>query len=464
MGGVVTPESLYRAPNALAPHYSRFAVADRMLLTGHSHQAWPDCGYRGQQRAWEDAANLVDEKWEAAFERAEQVRRGYARLLDDPDGHGAIALGVNTHELVVRFLSALPLRERPRLVTTNGEFHTIRRQLDRLAEEGIEVVRVERDSATTVAERLAAAVDGRTAAVLASSVFYRDARIVRGLGAVMAACAQNGAELLVDAYHQLNVVPFSLGEEGLEGAFVVGGGYKYCQLGEGNAFLRVPPEAMRLRPVVTGWFSEFSALAEGVDAGGAGATDMGERGRDGGDGAESGNRGTAGAGVTTAGNRGTAGGGGADSGNRGAAGAAGGSLRVLYGAGGDRFAGATYDPASHYRAAEVFGFFHAMRLTPALLREVNRHQVELLARGFDALDLDPRRIDRDRSAELSEFGGFLALRTPHAAALHGALRARNVLTDYRGDTLRLGPAPYLSDEQLRSAVGLLGESVRGLPG
>ena len=24
-------------------------------------------------------------------------------------------------------------------------------------------------------------------------------------------------------------------------AFVVGGGYKYCQLGEGNAFLRFPP-------------------------------------------------------------------------------------------------------------------------------------------------------------------------------------------------------------------------------
>jgi kynureninase len=34
------------------------------------------------------------------------------------------------------------------------------------------------------------------------------------------------------------------------------------------------------------------------------------------------------------------------------------------------------------------------------------------------------------------------------------------MTDARGDVLRLGPAPYLSDAQLLEAVGLLGEVVR----
>ncbi|MXW17591.1 MAG: hypothetical protein F4Z83_08630, partial [Gemmatimonadetes bacterium] len=124
----------------LARHYSRFRVSERVLLTGHSHQAWPDVAFEAQQQAWLDAAEHVDDKWNRAFEVADEVRAGYRRLLDDPDGH--IALGQNTHELVIRFLSALPLRERPRLVTTDGEFHTIRRQLDRLEEEGIEVVRV----------------------------------------------------------------------------------------------------------------------------------------------------------------------------------------------------------------------------------------------------------------------------------------------------------------------------------
>jgi kynureninase len=67
----------------------------------------------------------VDDKGEHAFARVDRVRRGYAALLGDQDGD--ITLAPNTHELVVRFLSALPLRERPKLVTTDAEFHTIRR-------------------------------------------------------------------------------------------------------------------------------------------------------------------------------------------------------------------------------------------------------------------------------------------------------------------------------------------------
>ena len=133
-------ENLYKSPNALSPRYSRFCVADRLLLTGHSHQAWPDCGFQAQQQAWLDTAEHVDEKWDRAFAKADRVRRGFGQLIDDRNGH--IALGANTHELVVRFLSALPLDSRPRLVTTDGEFHTIRRQLDRLHEERLEIVKV----------------------------------------------------------------------------------------------------------------------------------------------------------------------------------------------------------------------------------------------------------------------------------------------------------------------------------
>ncbi|HET6340008.1 MAG TPA: hypothetical protein VFG30_42660, partial [Polyangiales bacterium] len=73
---------LAQTPNPLAAHYTRFRVSERLLLTGHSHQAWPDCAERGQQRAFEDAAELVDAKWERAAERADRVRAGFARLLD----------------------------------------------------------------------------------------------------------------------------------------------------------------------------------------------------------------------------------------------------------------------------------------------------------------------------------------------------------------------------------------------
>jgi kynureninase len=386
-------------PNPLASHYGRFRVGERLLLTGHSHQAWPDVAFVGQVEAWNDAAERVDDKWERAWAMADQVRRGFAGLLGDTAG--TIALGQNTHELVLRFLSALPLDRRPRLVTTDGEFHTLRRQMDRLAEtRAFQVTKVAARPVESLADRLIATLDDRVAAVLASSVLFADARIVPGLDRVLAACRRSGAELLVDVYHQLNAVPCSLAADGLADAFVVGGGYKYCQLGEGNCFLRVPPGREHLRPVLTGWFSEFARLADHP---------AGE---------------------------------------------------VPYGEGAARWAGATYDPTSHYRAARVFAFFRAEGLTPEFLRELSRHQVGRLAARFDALDLDPRRIARDRSTPLERFGGFLALTSPQAGAIQEALRARGVWTDHRGDLLRLGPAPYLSEAQLDATIAALGEVMR----
>jgi kynureninase len=98
------------------------------------------------------------------------------------------------------------------------------------------------------------------------------------------------------------------------------------------------------------------------------------------------------------------------------------------------------------------------------LREVSQHQIGLLASGFDALDLDPALIRRERQVPLSEVGGFLALRSPAATSLAQRLRDRGVWTDARGEVLRLGPAPYLCDRQLRDAIVLLGEVVRKSPG
>lgn len=403
-------DELYSDPNGIARYYSKFDVAGRVLLSGHSHQAWPDVAFRGQQQAWLDAARHVDDKWSLAFEKADDVRRGYARLLGcEPQ---QIALAASTHELVVRLLSALPLGKRPRLVTTSGEFHTIRRQLTRLEEDGLDVVRVDVEPIESLAERVAARVDDLTAAAFVSSVLFESARIVPGLALVQQACDRVGAAFLVDAYHQLDVVPMSLADDGLENAFVTGGGYKYCQLGEGNAFLRVPEGWEQLRPAITGWFSEFGVVTAATGAADTSGEDEGGP--------------------------------------------------IPYGAGPARFAGATYDPTSHYRASEVFRFFEEMSLSPALLREVSQHQVGILIDGFDGLDLDPAAISRDRSAALDGIAGFLALRAPRAAELKVRLRKDGVFSDYRGDILRLGPAPYLSDRQLRDGIAALDAAVRGL--
>jgi kynureninase len=393
-------EDLRASPNPLAADYARFRVGERLLLSGHSHQAWPDVALEGVVGCFEDAALCVDDKWGRAFAKAEAVRTAVGALLGDPAAD--VALGQNTHELVLRFLSALDLRARRRLVTTDGEFHTLRRQLARLGEAGLEVVRIEAAPADTLAERLARAVDDRTAAVLVSAVLYETARIVPGLDSLARACEAGGAELLVDVYHALGPRRVSLPELGLESAWVTGGGYKYLQLGEGNCFLRLPAQAAEMRPVLTGWFAEFDALA---------AEPHPDR-------------------------------------------------PVPYGGGASRFAGATYDPTSHYRGARVLRFFAERGLTPAVLEASYRHQVALLAREVDALDLPAEVLTRDRSVSLDGLGGFLALESPHAGALQRGLAAVGVSSDSRGRRLRLGPAPYLSDDQLREGVARLDSVTR----
>jgi kynureninase len=184
---------------------------------------------------------------------------------------------------------------------------------------------------------------------------------------------------------------------GLDDVFVTGGGYKYCQLGEGNCFLRVPPES-QLRPVLTGWFAEFDALEDASKG------------------------------------------------------------QVLYGNGAAAFGGATYDVTSHYRAAAVFAFHKEQGLTPDRLRAISQHQVGLLKTEFEKLDLSPS-LARVEPMPDERRGGFLAIRAAAAKDIAQRLRERGVHVDARGDILRVGPAPYLRDDQLRDAISALREVV-----
>lgn len=369
----------------LRDHYSAFLKPGRVLLTGHSHQAWPDAARGGVLACFDDAARLADEKWGAALEAADAIRGYVGRTLGCPADQ--VALATNTHELVLRFLSAIDLKARPHLVTTTGEFHTITRQLRRLAEErSVEVTWVEALPAQTLAERLSAATTHRTAAVLTSTVLFETASLVPRLDALVAEARAKGAEVLLDAYHAFCIVPFSLQSLGAQDAFLVGGGYKYAQWGEGNCFMRVPPRPFR--PVITGWFAGFAQLAtktEGVPYGTVGA---------------------------------------------------------------ESFAGSTYDPTSHYRARAVIRFFEQQGLTIEVLRATSLRQTQRLIDGL-------RRFEIATPREAEKRAGFVAVRTPRAGELVEALKAEGVLTDSRGSLLRLGPAPYLLDEELDRAVSIL---------
>ncbi len=372
-------------PAEVRRHYSAFLRPGRVLLTGHSHQAWPDVARDGLLQAFDDAAAHVDDKWQHAFSRAERVRQGIVeRIGGRPE---EMALGQNTHELVVRFLSALPLGSRPRVVTSTGEFHSLERQLGRLEEEGVEVVRVEATPVGTLAERLAAALNERTSALLCSTVLFESSAVVPHLRHAVEQAHRLGAQVLLDAYHSFNVVPLSV-DEFPEPVFVTAGGYKYAQWGEGVCFLRVPPDP-GLRPIITGWFSDFA----GLDAPRGGAVSYGQRPC-------------------------------------------------------DRFAGSTYEPASHYRATAVIDLFQTEGWSVPRLRQRSLEQTQRLFAGLEGMSVVTPREDAAR-------GGFVSVRHPRARQWVTELRGAGVFADSRGDLLRFGPAPYVTDEEIDTALEVL---------
>jgi kynureninase len=380
-------------PLALRPHYRQFlTVPDgaprRVLLTGHSHQAWPDVARAGQDEAFVDAALHVDDKWGRVFALQDELRGYIAERIGARPRE--LALAASTHELVARFLSALDLRARPHLVTTTGEFHSLDRQLRRLAETGVEITWVDAAPVDSLAERLAAAVRDDTAAVLASTVLFETAAIVPNLAAVTAAARRRGAQVLFDAYHAWHVVPFSLADLGGDEVFVVAGGYKYAQWGEGVCFLRVPPGGAALRPQYTGWFAGFAELDAPRD-----------RARP----------------------------------------------TAYQDDGASAFAGSTFEPASSYRAVAVTRFARDAGLELPRLRALSLAQTQRL---IDAATAHGLILATPR--EPARRGGFVAIETPRATALVTALRAEGIYADARGHRLRLGPAPYVTDDELDLGV------------
>ncbi len=381
----------------LQPHYSNFDVANRLMFSGHSHQAWPDVALEGLREGFMEAAKLVDEKWPSAFEKVDVLRGWLRTFYDDPDG--LYTVSQNTHDVLVRLLSSFDWT-RGRIVTTDGEFHTVFRQMKRLEEVGVPVVRVPVFPLEGIAERFRLALQAPTTVVIVSRVFFMNALVLDELPQIAAICREKNVPLIVDDYHGTNVIPISLRDTKMDDAYWLIGGYKYMQWGEGNCFLRYP-SGCTLKPVITGWFSSFGSLTLDRD-----------------------------------------------------------KIGILYDEGDNRFLGGTYDPISQYRAARVVQFFDEMGITPELLELQYRTQVQMIRDGFKALSLPPEMISLKHDVPATSTGGFVALETPYAGVIRTKLRERGMLTDHRNTTLRIGCAPYISSGQITEALRLLSEVVK----
>jgi selenocysteine lyase/cysteine desulfurase len=240
--------------------YSRFLAAHptELHFACHSHHYWPDVTREAHIEYWDDSCKYVDKKWEHFF--SDKIPRAQKLIaenlhLSHPD---QIVFAPNTHEFVFRLLSALNWNQKVRILTTDSEFYSFDRQINRLAEfPNFEIVKIPTQPFATFEDRFEKALKSSTwDLVFLSQVFFNSGVVCDVVR--LAKAADNKTTFVIDGYHAFMAVPTDLSSI-QDRAFYLAGSYKYAQGGEGACFLYVPPST-RHRPAYTGWFAELSHL------------------------------------------------------------------------------------------------------------------------------------------------------------------------------------------------------------
>lgn len=123
--------------------------------------------------------------------------------------------------------------------------------------------------------------------------------------------------------------------------------------------------------------------------------------------------------------------------------------KVPYGADGSRFAGATFDPSGIYRMGAVLSWLATQGVTPT---DIHQHVRELQDHFLDNANRLPGDLVPPRPLER---GNFLTFRSDDAEYYYRALHDRNVVTDHRGDRLRIGFGVYHSVHDVDRLRGII---------
>ena len=370
------------------------AAPDRLHFAAHSHHLWPDASFDGHAQCWLDAAAFADRKWDKVMGEVWPEAQGHvaAELGVSPD---RIVFASNTHDFLVRLFASAPRRAGGplRVLTSDGEFHSARRQLARLEEEGLALVtRVAAEPFASFSTRLLeAAGAGEQDLILVSQVLFGSGRIFDRLANLAALGDPTGPWIVIDGYHAFMALDRPFPTEAADSAFYLGGGYKYAMAGEGMAFMHCPP-GFGPRPLITGWFAEFGELTAPPGS------------------------------------------------------------SVGYTSDAMRFMGATFDPSALYRLNSIQRMLRDEELTTAAISaHVAGLQEQLLAalKGTALAEADLLNpLDGRPHAR------FLAFRSPQAVEWNAALMASNCITDVRGDVLRLGLGLYHDEADIAAFADL----------
>ncbi|MGD2134897.1 MAG: aminotransferase class V-fold PLP-dependent enzyme, partial [Gemmatimonadales bacterium] len=249
----MSPASTAR-PHALASYRTEFPIFEHQVYLNTCSLG--ALSVRSKRRVeaflatWEvrGAAAWYDVWWEALAE----LRRRYGALIAaDPS---AIALHASVSTATAVLASALDHARRPKVVTTELDFPTVAYQWLAQRPLGVEVEIVPSpDGVTVPVDRIAEAVDQRTALVATSHVYFTSGA-VQDIRALADVAHRAGAWCYVDAYQSVGQLPLDVAGSGVD--FLVAGGLKWLLGGPGIVFLYARPELIPdLRPTVTGWFA-----------------------------------------------------------------------------------------------------------------------------------------------------------------------------------------------------------------
>ena len=372
----------------LKKHYELFLKANLGVqhYASHSHHYWPDVTRQATLDYWDDSAKFVDDKWDFIFsEKVPRAQKYIANVLN-LSSPGQIVFAPNTHEFIVRLLSCFDGKSELSVLTTDSEFHSFERQINRLNENGrIAVDKVSTEDFATFTNRFIEKIKSKNYdLIFLSQVFFNSGLVVDDLETLVNSAAKDTL-FVIDGYHGFMAVPTSL--KSIEDrAFYIAGSYKYAQGGEGCCFMHVP-KSCKLRPANTGWFAGFSDLSLKTD-------------------------------------------------------------KVNYSNDGYRFAGSTMDFSGLYRLLSVFELFEKENVTVEMIHghiqnlqaNFRSHLAEL---KFEHLT-ENKIIKRD----FNKHGHFYAFELGSAElvkAIHDRLKEHNVRTDYRGSRLRFGFGLYQED-------------------
>jgi selenocysteine lyase/cysteine desulfurase len=304
-----------------------------------------------------------------------------------------VVFAANTHDFLIRLAAACPRRDPPRLrvLTSDGEFHSARRQFARWEEDGwLHVERVPAEGEGFSERFLARARTGEADMILVSQLLFGTGRLFERVEELAELARPEGPWVVVDGYHSFMALERPLGAAAARTAFYLAGGYKYAMAGEGMGLMHCPP-GFGPRPPVTGWFAEFEDLTLPPGA-------------------------------------------------------------VGYAKDAMRFMGATFDPSALYRFNAIRRVLAENGLSTA---SISAHVAALHGELVEAVRSTPLGgAELLNPPGATAHARFLAFRSPQAAAWQAELAAGGCVTDVRGDVLRVGLGLYHDRADIRAFARL----------